>query len=157
VEILYAAWGRRGSGRIAYPYLSFCIMGQSSLVAVLFLFFCSPLFFSFLFLLYFILVSFFCSNMKIVHISNFVQIWKKFRFQILNCSDFKFCSILKIVQISNFVQIWELFRFKKCSNLKIVLIWKLFRFLILFKFQVCSNSKSVQIRKLFKFENCLDF
>jgi hypothetical protein len=130
-------------------------MGRPSSATVLFLFYFSFFSFSFLFLLYVtsvfsffvqiwilfrfqILLKFqnysdfeFCSNLKIVQISIFVQLWKLFRFQI--------CSDLKIVQILIFVQIWKLFtfqvlfKFENCLDFIFVQIWKLFRFQILFK------------------------
>jgi hypothetical protein len=105
-----------------------------------FFFFPSLFFFFFIFVssLFYFSFLFFCSNLKIVQISNFIQILKLFRFRILfkfdNCSDFNFCSHLKIVQISN------LFIFKNCLD-----------------FDFCSNLKIVQISFLFKFEICSDF
>jgi hypothetical protein len=51
-EILYAARGRRGSRRTAYPCEGFCIVGRSSSAVVIFLFS-----FSFLFFFLFIFVS----------------------------------------------------------------------------------------------------
>jgi ABC-type multidrug transport system permease subunit len=86
-EILYAAHGRRGWGRAAYPCERFWTVGRPSSAAVLFLFFLLFFFFvSSLFYFSFLFLFKFEKN----------QILNLFKFE--NCLDFEFCSNLKKIR-----------------------------------------------------------